>query len=51
MTQEQWNELCILDGGEEAAKLLELTEYEDEHPEDYNGPCMCKLCQSYGDPV
>jgi len=29
--------------------LLELSSNLNEHPEDYNGPCMCKLCQSYGE--
>jgi len=51
MTKEQWNRLAELSavGGEEAAQLLEMTESEDEHPEEYEGSCSCKLCQSYGD--
>lgn len=28
--------------------LLKLTELLDEHPEAYEGPCLCKLCISYG---
>ena len=28
--------------------LLKLTMELDEHPEDYDGPCLCKLCASYG---
>ncbi len=27
--------------------LLKLTESLDEHPDDYDGPCWCKTCQSY----
>jgi len=30
-------------------ELLKKTEAEDEHPEDYEGPCFCQLCMSYGD--
>ncbi len=33
---------------DENAGLLELTELLDEHPEDYEGSCLCKLCKSYG---
>jgi len=29
--------------------LLEMTTLLEEHPEDYEGPCLCQLCQSYGD--
>jgi hypothetical protein len=29
--------------------LLELSMNLDEHPDDYDGPCMCKSCQSYCD--
>ncbi|KKN74462.1 hypothetical protein LCGC14_0390820 [marine sediment metagenome] len=29
-------------------QLLELSESLDEHPEGYEGPCLCKLCRSYG---
>lgn len=32
---------------EENDGLLKLTELLDEHPENYEGPCWCKLCQSY----
>lgn len=28
--------------------LLKLTELLDEHPDDYDGPCYCKMCMSYG---
>ena len=51
MNSDQWNRLLELStvGGTEAAQLLELTESEEQHPEDYEGSCRCKLCQSYGD--
>lgn len=29
------------------ADLIDLTMKFDEHPEGYDGPCLCKLCQSY----
>lgn len=29
--------------------LLDMTRSLDEHPEGYEGPCMCQVCQSYGD--
>lgn len=32
----------------ENKQLLELSENLDEHPEEYDGPCLCKLCKSYG---
>lgn len=28
-------------------QVLEMTMQLDEHPEGYDGPCACKLCQSY----
>jgi hypothetical protein len=31
----------------ERAALLEMTAKLDEHSEGYEGPCLCKLCQSY----
>lgn len=30
-------------------QLLELSMGLEEHPEGYDGPCMCKLCMSYAD--
>lgn len=30
--------------------LLELSRGLDEHPDEYDGPCMCKTCLSYGTP-
>ena len=32
----------------ENKQLLELSENLNEHPEGYNGPCLCQLCKSYG---
>lgn len=29
--------------------IYRLTYKKDEHPEHYDGPCYCKLCQSYND--
>lgn len=33
----------------ERDELLEMTRKLDEHPEGYDGPCLCKLCMSYSD--
>ena len=50
MTLEEWNELEIEPELTNRWKeLMKKTEVEDEHPENYNGPCFCKLCQSYSD--
>lgn len=38
----------ILDYAELAQHLEDLTSKMDEHPEGYDGPCWCRLCQSYG---
>lgn len=44
----------VMGTGETAAQvvsqrdaLLAMTEELDEHPEGYDGPCLCKLCKSY----
>lgn len=29
--------------------LFEKTREVDEHPEDWDSPCLCQLCCSYGD--
>lgn len=29
--------------------LLDMTRELEEHPEGYEGPCLCRLCVSYGD--
>jgi hypothetical protein len=31
----------------EREALLQMTNTLDEHPEGYEGPCLCKLCCSY----
>lgn len=28
-------------------EALEVTANMDEHPKDYQGPCMCELCRRY----
>jgi hypothetical protein len=34
----------------ERNELLSMTEMLDEHPEGYDGACLCALCKSYADP-
>ncbi len=29
------------------SRLIELTMLLDEHPEEWDGPCMCKMCLEY----
>jgi hypothetical protein len=31
----------------EEAELMEITRGLDEHPDDYDGVCLCKTCHSY----
>ncbi len=33
---------------EERDQLLGLTELLDEHPDGYDGPCLCRSCREYG---
>ena len=60
MTADDWDQLAHLDELVRTGKAsamgrvnygwrLEATRDEDEHPEDYEGPCLCRLCCSYGD--
>lgn len=50
MTQEEWGELeSLRENCDRYHELMKKTEAEEEHPEDYDGPCWCQLCQSYGD--
>jgi hypothetical protein len=49
MSEAEWHELEKLTEGSVYDKLLKKTEKVDEHPEGYNGPCLCHLCMSYGD--
>lgn len=39
----------IVNGFEKGTRGIELTARWDEHPEGFDVPCVCKLCQSYGD--
>ena len=45
MTEADWHRLEDTNDPE----LLERTETQDEHPEWFNAPCYCRLCQSYAD--
>jgi hypothetical protein len=47
MEKEDWLELAEK-GEQERPDLLERTIYEDDHAEDYDGPCLCRECRSYG---
>lgn len=52
MKPEEWRELKNFKGPESDKRykqLLRMTNKVDEHPEEYNGPCLCRLCCSYGD--
>ncbi len=52
MTRAEWKELETLDREKHKRwyqYLLEQTEKEDEHPEGYNGPCLCQVCMSCRD--
>jgi len=49
MTEEEWKILEVTTNGEKYNELLWKTRDEEEHPEWYNGPCACTLCQSYAD--
>lgn len=45
---EEWR--LLAEEGEKAhPDLLTKTEFVEEHPEEYDGPCLCHLCMSYGD--
>ena len=60
MTKDEWDQLERIDklvrsgkasamGRSNYSIRLEETRNEDEHPEGYEGPCLCRLCCSYGD--
>lgn len=54
MNEKEWQELEELSRvdkmeGERFKELLNKTEDEEEHPEIYDGACLCRLCCSYGD--
>jgi hypothetical protein len=38
--------LASIDGGR---WLMDATSHLQEHVEDYEGPCLCETCRSYGD--
>jgi hypothetical protein len=40
--------LDLLIAADEQA-FIELTIKIDEHPDGYDGPCLCALCRSYGE--
>ena len=60
MTKEDWDNLKYLSeldiqhnlspiGKDNYHTLIEQTRQIDEHPEEWDGPCVCKLCMSYAD--
>jgi len=56
MTENDWKELerlaelKALDPPRgKGAELLDRTNYENEHPDSYEGPCFCATCMSYAD--
>ncbi len=56
MISEDWDHLQYLSAANLSPmgrlhydELLDRTIEEEEHPEDYDGPCFCELCRSYGD--
>ena len=57
MTNEQWKQLDELASKRiltftervQIQDYIKNTEEVDEHPEWYQGPCNCRLCQSYND--
>ena len=60
MEKEDWENLAHLSeldiqhklspvGYDNYHTLLNKTKKADECPEDYNGPCLCKLCMSYAE--
>jgi len=48
MTDAEWHELEA-QGEHARPDLLDRTVQEDEHPEWYEGPCLCSGCLSYGE--
>jgi hypothetical protein len=53
MNTDEWRELENLEGFESKLEkkryneLLTKTQKEDEHPEWYDGPCLCVMCCTY----
>lgn len=49
MTLQDWAKLERIGDKLPAGKLLlKRTESEDQCPEDFGGPCLCRTCVSYG---
>ncbi len=42
-----WNARELLGFHNHENQLIELTTMLDEHPEKWEGPCMCKMCLEY----
>lgn len=51
MSKDEWKELDDWEvlSHDRYHELLDKTMSVDEHPEDYTGPCFCRLCASYAD--
>lgn len=45
---ETWERAFLALGSKKMIELVQEQEIE-EHPEDCDGPCLCRLCCSYGD--
>lgn len=51
VTAERDGATQMLDRLQDLDGFIELTKKLDEHPEGYDGPCLCALCRSYADVV
>lgn len=40
--------ITSLSRGKSRDAFLDATALMEEHPKDYDGPCLCQLCSSYG---
>lgn len=47
LTESEWKEL-EREGEHKRTDLFDRTLRESEHPEWYDGPCLCHECMSYG---
>lgn len=48
LTEAEWQ--LLQEEGEHAhPDLFDKTMQADDHPEDYDGPCLCRECMSYGE--
>ena len=48
LTDAEWD-LLKAEGEHAHPALLERTIQEEDHPDDYDGPCLCQTCMSYGE--